>query len=95
MVDERSTENYFLLAVGEVDDLPGLSVVMDPLPNGRVLLLAPFERLVMVPEPNFRVVPVTDWPPLYRSFTMELLPKWRVSVTVPFDQRVIVPEPNF
>jgi hypothetical protein len=87
-------EHYFFLAVEDGDDLPGLSSVIDPLPNGRVLLLKPSERSVIVPEPNFRVFPVTVLPFLSRSVVIDPLPNGRVSVVVPFDHCVIVPEPR-
>jgi hypothetical protein len=60
-----------------------------------VLLFDPSERVVIVPEPNARVVPVTVWPFLPRSVVMYPLPNGRVCVVVPFDHRVIDPEPNF
>lgn len=69
--------------------------MIEPLPNGRVLLLEPFERFVIVPEPNFCVVPVTALPLRSRSVVIAPLPNGRVSVVVPFDHRVVVPEPNF
>ena len=52
-------EDYFFLIVEDGDELPAFSVVIMPLPNGRVVLLEPSERFVIVPEPNFCVVPVT------------------------------------
>ena len=42
------------------------SVVIPPLPKGRVVLQEPSERFVMVPEPKSRVVPV-------RGLLIELL----------------------
>lgn len=83
----------YFLPLAEVR--PGLSVVMEPLPSGRVLLLEPLERLVIVPEPKGRVVPVTVLPLRSRSVVMVPLPKGRDCVVVPLDQRVIVPEPSF
>ncbi len=85
---------YFFLAAGTAER-PSLSVVITPLPKGRVLLFDPSERDVIVPEPKARVVPVTVWPFLPRSVVMYPLPNGRVCVVVPFDHRVIDPEPNF
>jgi hypothetical protein len=51
---------------------------MVPLPNGRVVLLEPLERLVIVPDPNGRVVPVIVLPPLSRSVVSQPLPNARV-----------------
>ena len=76
------------------DAFPGLSLVIVPLPNGRVVLLEPFERLVVVPEPKVRVVPVTVLPLLSRSVVIVPLPNGRVVVFVPSDQLVVVPVPN-
>ena len=47
----QSLHPYFFFAVVD-EDLPGLSVVIVPLPNFCVLLLEPFVRFVIVPEPN-------------------------------------------
>ena len=52
-------------------------------------------RRVIVPEPNFCVVPVVVFRAPPRSSVIEPEPKGRVRVCVPSDQRVIVPEPNF
>ena len=88
-------EHHFFLAFEEDEGFPGLSLVIDPLPNGRVVLLEPSERLVIVPEPNFCVVPVTVLPLLSRSVVIEPLPNGRVVLFEPSERFVIVPEPNF
>ena len=88
-------EHHFFLAVEEDAGFPGLSLVIDPLPNGRVVLLEPSERFVIVPEPNFCVVPVTVLPLLSRSVVIEPLPNGRVVLLEPSERFVIVPEPNF
>jgi len=66
--------DYFFFVVEDDEDLPGLSVVIVPLPNGWVLLLEPSERFVIVPVPNFCVVPVTVLPLLSRSVVNVPLP---------------------
>ena len=66
-----------------------------PLPNGRVVLLEPSERFVIVPDPNFSVFPVTDFPLLSRSVVVVPLPKGRVVLLDPSDRFVIVLDPNF
>jgi len=66
-----------------------------PLPNALVRLVEPSERLVIVPEPNLCVCPVTVRPSRERSVVIDPEPNGRVSVVVPSDQRVIVPDPNF
>ena len=88
-------EHHFFLAVEEDAGFPGLSLVIEPLPNGRVVLLEPSERFVIVPEPNFCVVPVTVLPLLSRSVVIEPLPNGRVVLLEPSERFVIVPEPNF
>jgi hypothetical protein len=50
---------------------------------------------VIVPEPKFRVWPVTVLPSRPRSVVIVPEPKGRVCVVVPSDHLVIVPEPNF
>ena len=67
---------------------------MLPLPKGRVWLEEPSERLVIAPEPNLLVVPVTVLPLLSRSVVRVPEPNGCVRDCVPSDQRVIVPEPN-
>ena len=52
-------EPNFCVVPVTVFPLLSRSVVIMPLPNGRVVLLEPSERFVIVPEPNFCVVPVT------------------------------------
>jgi hypothetical protein len=93
-VTQGGQGSYFFVPV-DAGDFPGLSLVITPLPNGRVLLFDPSERVVIVPEPNARLVPVTVGPLLPRSVLMYPLPNGRVCVVVPFDHRVIDPEPNF
>ena len=79
----------------EDDDLPGVSVVIVPPPNGLVVPLEPSERFVTVPEPNFCVVPVTVFPPLSRSVVIAPPPNGLVVLLEPSERFVIVPEPNF
>ena len=67
---------------------------MVPLPNFRVWDVDPSERLVMVPSPNFWVIPLMDLPSLVWSVVMNPLPNFLVCDVVPSDQRVIVPSPN-
>ena len=88
-------KHYFFLTAEEDDDFPGLSVVIVPPPNGLVLLLEPSERFVIVPEPNFCVVPVTVFPLLSRSVVIVPPPNGLVVPLEPSERFVIVPEPNF
>jgi hypothetical protein len=73
----------------------GVSCCKRPLPNGCDRELEPSERVVIEPEPNGRVWPVTVRPSRPVSVLSAPEPKGRVCVVVPSDQRVIVPEPNF
>ena len=70
------------------------SVVVVPLPNGRVWVVEPSDQRVIVPEPNWDVVPVIVLPLRSRCVVVVPLPNGRVWVVDPSDQRVIVPEPN-
>ena len=51
--------------------------------------------MVIVPEPNFCVLPVTACPLRPCSVVIVPEPKGRVWLLVPSDHRVMVPEPNF
>jgi len=65
-----------------------------PLPNGWLLLLEPSDLVVIVPDPNFWVWPVTVWPLRPRSVVSEPEPNGRVWLLVQSDRCVMVPEPN-
>ena len=72
---------YF--CVVDWDAFTALSLVIRRLPKGRVAVLDPSERRVMVPEPNGCVVPVTVLLLFSRSVMISPSPNGWVSFVVP------------
>ena len=66
-----------------------------PEPNGRVSVVVPSDQRVIVPLPNFCVLPVMVLPSRPRSVVIEPEPKGLVWLLVPSERFVMVPEPNW
>jgi hypothetical protein len=68
--------------------------VIVPDPNGLDRVSVPSDQRVIVPDPNFCVLPVTVFPSARRSVVIDPEPKGLVCALDPSERRVIDPDPN-